>query len=263
MGGVITLLIVLVVSITITKIASIALTHTGLSKQSARFQSRSAFTGVGFTTSESEKVVNHPLRRRILQLLMILGNAGIITGISSLIVSFVEVEDTEYLWLKILILITGVVLLWGLASSKWLERMLSNVVSRLLKRSKSFQVHDYASLLHLAGEYRISEIGIDEDHWLCGKSLAQSRIRDEGTIVLVINRKDGTFLGTPQGDTIIQPNDSLIVYGRAAGIAKLQERHKKVDATQEHHEEVEEQKKEVIKEKLQDTDIAGEKDKLD
>jgi len=50
------------------------------------------FTGVGFTTSESEKVVSHPVRRRILLMLMLLGNAGIVTAVSSLIVSFVDIK---------------------------------------------------------------------------------------------------------------------------------------------------------------------------
>jgi Trk K+ transport system NAD-binding subunit len=63
MFSILTLLIVLTLSILVTRIATVALTHTGLSRQSARFQARSAFTGVGFTTRESEKMVNHPLQR--------------------------------------------------------------------------------------------------------------------------------------------------------------------------------------------------------
>jgi len=86
MAGIVTVILILIFSILITRVASIALTHTGLSRESAKFQARSAFTGVGFTTTESEKVVNHPVRRRILLLLMILGNAGIIKGVASLII---------------------------------------------------------------------------------------------------------------------------------------------------------------------------------
>ena len=78
MVAIFSLLLVLVFSLLITRIATIALTYTGLSRQSAKFQARSAFTGVGFTTSESEKVVNHPVRRRILLLMMLIGNAGIV-----------------------------------------------------------------------------------------------------------------------------------------------------------------------------------------
>jgi len=61
MVSVIVLLIILTLSILITRIATVALTLTGLSRDSARFQARSAFLGVGFTTIESESVVRHPV----------------------------------------------------------------------------------------------------------------------------------------------------------------------------------------------------------
>jgi hypothetical protein len=158
MLAIISLLIILAFSILVTKIAAIALTHTGLSKESARFQARSAFTGVGFTTSESEKVVNHPLRRRILLLLMLLGNAGIVTAMSSLILTFVNMEDSGFLALRIALLCFGLVTLWAIASSKIVDRHLSNLISRFLKRFTRLNVQDYASLLHLAGEYKVTEM---------------------------------------------------------------------------------------------------------
>jgi hypothetical protein len=64
--GVIAFLTVLALSMLITGLATSALSMTGLSRESARFQARSAFTGTGFTTQEAEKVVNHPVRRRII-----------------------------------------------------------------------------------------------------------------------------------------------------------------------------------------------------
>ena len=64
--GVIAFLTVLGLSLFITRLATIALTYTGLSREAARFQARSAFTGTGFTTSEAERVVDHPVRRRII-----------------------------------------------------------------------------------------------------------------------------------------------------------------------------------------------------
>jgi hypothetical protein len=66
MVGILSFLVILLVSVLITKVATIALAHTGLSHESARFQARSAFTGVGFTTNEAERVVTHPVRRRSL-----------------------------------------------------------------------------------------------------------------------------------------------------------------------------------------------------
>jgi hypothetical protein len=53
--GIVALLVVLGLSLVITRIATVALAHTGLSSEAARFQARSAFTGTGFTTSEAEQ----------------------------------------------------------------------------------------------------------------------------------------------------------------------------------------------------------------
>ncbi|HDG97569.1 MAG TPA: potassium transporter TrkA, partial [Desulfobacterales bacterium] len=56
MYALISLLIVIVVSIVIVRIGAVALEMTGLSRDLATFQAQSAFSGVGFTTSESEHV---------------------------------------------------------------------------------------------------------------------------------------------------------------------------------------------------------------
>lgn len=65
MISIISLLVVLSLSVLVTRIATVALTYTGLARKSARFQARSTFTGVGFTTAESEKVVRHQKIKRM------------------------------------------------------------------------------------------------------------------------------------------------------------------------------------------------------
>lgn len=240
------------ISILITRIASIALTHTGLSRESSKFQARSAFTGVGFTTSESEKVVNHPLRRKILLLLMILGNAGIISGIASLIIGFTGIEKSVSTWIKIGALVTGIILLWYLANSRWVDRGLSKLINKILKQFDRLDVKDYSSLLHLSGEFRISEIPVEETHWLCKRKIKNTKLRDEGLNILAITRKDGTFLGAPDGETKIENGDSLIIYGRAEGLQKLESRSKGSGGNKEHKSMIKEQKKVRKQEKQED-----------
>jgi hypothetical protein len=53
------LLVVITISIAVVRMGSVALVMTGLSKDHAVFQAQSAFSGVGFTTTESESVVGH------------------------------------------------------------------------------------------------------------------------------------------------------------------------------------------------------------
>jgi hypothetical protein len=66
-----------------------------MARDTAKFQARSAFTGVGYTTEEAEQVTRHPVRRRIAMLLMFLGNAGTVTVIASLILGLSETNETS------------------------------------------------------------------------------------------------------------------------------------------------------------------------
>jgi K+/H+ antiporter YhaU regulatory subunit KhtT len=225
MIGIISVLVVITVSILIMRIATVALTHTGLSKESASFQARSAFTGVGFTTSEAENIVNHPVRRRIVRTLMLLGNAGIVTVLSSLMLGLLGEKSTD-LWVRISLLFAGLGALWLAASSRRVERQMSRLMERLLKRYTELDVQDYASLLHLAGDYHVSEIMCKPDDWMEGHTLAELGLRDEGILVLGITRPDGTYIGAPKGPTKVRAGDTLILYGRAAALAALDNRRK-------------------------------------
>ncbi len=236
-----TLLVILSLSILITRIATIALIHTGLAPQAAKFQARSAFTGVGFTTNEAEKVVNHPVRRRILMMLMLLGNAGIVSAVASIMLTFVDTSNTNA-GLRVVFLIGGITLLWTAAQSEWLDQQLSNAITRILKRWTDLDVRDYASLLHVGGEYRVAEMRVEENSWLANATLQQLKLRSEGVIVLGIQLADGTYMGVPDSDTTLNPGDIVLIYARSKTLEALNRRQKGIGGTLAHQDAVAEQK---------------------
>lgn len=240
MFGIISVLVVITVSILIMRIATVALTYTGLSRESASFQARSAFTGVGFTTAEAENIVNHPVRRRIVRTLMLLGNAGIVTVISTLMLGLIGEKGTS-LWLRTGLLFGGLAALWLAASSQRVERQMSKIIERLLQRHTDLDVQDYASLLHLAGDYHVSELMCQPGDWLEGHTLAELNLRNEGIVVLGITRSDGTYIGVPKGPTRVYANDTLILYGRAKALSSLDQRRKNAAGEQSHQRAIEEQ----------------------
>lgn len=242
MVAIISLLVILTLSILITRIAAVALVHTGLSKESAVFQSRSAFTGVGYTTTEAENVVDHPVRRKIIYLLMFLGNVGIISVISSLILSFISIEKLQ-ISLKTVVLVGGVAILWFFSQSQWIDRQLSYLIDRALNRYTKLNIQDYYSLLHLSDNYRVSQIKVEEDDWLSDKTLDEMELRDEGIRALGIQRKNGEYVGCPRGETKVYAGDTLILYGRASLLESLDERSEGVLGDQGHENAVDEQEK--------------------
>ena len=80
MIAVLAILGAVVVLALILRVGTAALVVSGVSRDIARFQVRSAFFGVGYTTAEAEMIVNHPFRRRMVQWLMLMGAIGI-TGV--------------------------------------------------------------------------------------------------------------------------------------------------------------------------------------
>jgi len=223
MIGVVSLLAFVLMALLVTRVATVALRTTGLSHETARFQARSAFSGVGFTTTESEDIVNHPVRRNIVLGLMLLSTGGVVTSISALLLSFVNTSGYQPL-LRATIILAGLVVLWALASSDWVEGRLSQLIERALTRWTDLDVHDYVRLLEISGDYSITEFRVDADEWLCGRRVGDVQLAMEGVVVLGIRRPDGHYVGVPPAGTAFEAGDTLVVYGRSTGLYELQDR---------------------------------------
>lgn len=258
--GIISLLTVLTLSLVLTRIATIALSLTGLSWETSRFQARSALTGTGFTTSETEKVVNHPVRRRIILILMVLRSAGLMTIIISLIFSFATVADESDILYRLLGLFGGVVILGLLSRSRFIDRILNKLIRKALNRWTTLHVRDYESLLKLSKEYTVTEININNDDWLNGKRIKECKISDEGINVLGIYREDGRYVGIPGADTKIHGGDTLILYARQNTLENLDKRFKGISGDKSHDEQVKEQKSHIEKQQKEEKDYEHRKE---
>ena len=253
MTALISLIIIFTLSVLITKIATEALVHTGLSKQSAKFQARSAFTGVGFTTNEAEHIVNHPVRRRIVMVLMLIGNVGIISAIASLMLTFIDSNNSLMdNALRLGIIVASMIILWLLSKSKWVNKILVRLINKALKKFTSLKIRDYVELLDLTGEYEIIVVDVNQDDWMASKKVNTLQLWEEGINLIGIKRDDGNYVGTPQPETKITPGDRLILYGRTNTLRNLEKRKQNLKGDQEHEKAVKEQSREKEKQQLQD-----------
>ena len=240
------LLVTLTIALAVTRVATVALMATGLSRESARFQARSAFTGAGFTTTESESVVNHPVRRRVVMVLMLLGNIGI-AAVAATVMATIVARDEQEPWSTQIrdftILAVGLGALIFLSNSEWVERKLNRLIGWALRRYTSLNVQDYVALLHLASGYGISELRVEPGDWLANKTLIDVALPHEGVLVLGVQRKNGTYIGAPQGKTEIHPYDTLLLYAALERIRELDTRRAGRQGDQVHAEAVREQER--------------------
>jgi hypothetical protein len=170
-----TLLTIVLMPIIVVRIGAIALELTGLSPEIASFQAQSAFSGAGFTTQESEAIVTHPLRRRIIRILILLGSAGFTTSIATLVLAFVGERGKSFLT-RGEVLIIGLLVIFLFARSKFIYKIMKKVISRALIKWSTMRIFDYEQLLGFHEGYSISRITVRPESWLSEKKLSELRL---------------------------------------------------------------------------------------
>lgn len=247
MIGLVSLIIITSFSMLVVRVGAMALTMTGVSKDVASFQAKSAYTGVGFTTSEAELIVNHPVRRRVISTLVTLGQIGIPAVLAALLVSMLDAESGGLGLLYMLIAAAIAIGMLALSRTKMVDVVLNRLITRALKRWTKLDVMDYTSVLEMERGYRITRLKVLKGSWLSsGKSLRDMRLSDAGVIVLGFHRTND-YIATPSADTVFEVDDEIICYGTEAILDDLATRKRGREgakrakiAKQKHEEELDE-----------------------
>jgi len=208
------LLIIALAALLVVRLGTTALVLTGLPAATSEFQSYSAFFGVGFTTRESEQVVNHPVRRRIVQHLILAGQIGLTSVIVPLVVTFVNVKSmrdgVEQLGLIALSLAVG----WIVTNTALFKRLVDKSIQFALRRAGALRHElDHAVLLRLDHGFAVAEVAIEAGDPLAGRSLARADLDEHGVVVLGLARDDGGYVAAPRRETVLRVGDVLTLYG--------------------------------------------------
>jgi len=214
------LLIAILVSFIIVRIGGFALQLTGIEPDVARFQALSAFSGTGFTTREAERVVGHRTRRRIVTILIVLGNAGTVTVIATLVASFTEVSGDIWLFfIRLAIIIGGIFGLYqliirsnfGRRIPAWLRRP---VMNRVLRGAPAVE-----EIFHVEKDWAISLVMIKGSSESIGQSVAD--ITAEGGIEILGIERAGSYLTRPDNEEKIVEGDRLLVYANRKSVKRV------------------------------------------
>ncbi len=208
MGAAISIFVLLSVSIFIVRIASVAMRLTGLDDSTARFQALSAFSGTGFTTNETEMIVNYPIRRRIVTLLMVLGNLGLVGVFATLVASIVQTEgEIDAVLSQIAWLLGGVALLWFLMLNGTADRLICALIGRVLNATTQLGKRSYNRVLQIGNGLSVCEHPLERD-------MDVSELAAEGLKLMAIRDRNGRVREFA-GDAIL-PDDGgwLIAWGR-------------------------------------------------
>jgi hypothetical protein len=213
------LLIAILVSFIIVRIGGFALQLTGIEPDVARFQALSAFSGTGFTTREAERVVGNRTRRRIVTILIILGNAGTVTVIATLVASFTQVEGYMWFFIRLAIIIGGIFGLYQLIIRSnfgrripvWLQRPIMN---QILRGAPAVE-----EIFYVEKDWAISLVTMTGSSKSIGLSVAD--ITAEGDIEILSIDRVGAYITRPNWDEKIVEGDRLLVYANRKSVKQI------------------------------------------
>ena len=214
MTAIITLIFIALFSFLAIKVATIALMMTGLSFDTASFQSYSAFFGVGFTTREAELVVNHPVRRRIIRDLILVGNIGLTSALATMVATFVQGNNVFESLMIILAAVAIALVISYIGRLRWFRKALDRIIAYSLSRAGLVRALDYELLLRVDHGYVVSEYLVEDGNPLVGKMLRHSRPWDSGVVILAVRRNDVLLPGIPGPSDVIEVGDVLVIYGQ-------------------------------------------------
>ena len=211
MAAATTIAILIMLTVVIVRIAGVIMRLTGLPESIARFQALSALTGTGFTTGESEMIVNYPIRRHVLMALMIIGHLGLVTLASTFIIALTNAHtDGNSLFLQAMIIFFAIVFVLILTLFKPLDTLMCGYAEKILRKTTKLGAENSRPVLQLSDGYSIEEYTIDTD----GKFDLNANSNDvEGLTYLGIRRAPDYKFVPYLEDIKLKNTDIIICFG--------------------------------------------------
>lgn len=192
---------------------SIALEVTGMERSKARFQTLSAITGTGFTTSEAESVVNHPQRRKIVARLIVFGTTGLMGTIVALIL-FIRVG----LEVPSLFIIIGMAVAFSIIlliiKLGVISKITNNIVRRLHRQKLVNHLH-IEEVVHKTGYYGVIRFSVGKQTSETNLTIRNTRLGEQGLTILAIERNN-TAIPFPENEETLLAGDYLLCYGNVS-----------------------------------------------
>lgn len=194
--------------------------NAGLPPPAATFQARSALTGSGYTTGESEIVVNDPAAREAASMLFIIGFVGPVTILGLLGFGFLVPTSTD-LEERFAVLVGLIVLFLVLERVGINARILGRpaaLMARVVFRAKSGEIWV------VVGDHAVASVRISPADRLADRPLGTAPFEHPNVTVLGVSRVEDNaprYIPHPSPDEMIVAGDELILYGPLSSLTRL------------------------------------------
>ena len=214
--GYVFVIVYLTIILIVIEINTILFTFTGLKKNIARFQVISMLTGTGFTTGESELIIDHPIRRRLGAFLILFGAfslAVIISAISSIL-------SDEFFTMKIGYVAGTLVLFLFVLKVRKVKNKLTVLFEHELERNFDLQDMTIKDVFFTEENDSIVEVPLHGSSTMIGGKLIEKLNSEEDINVLSIKRGE-IIIRKKRLNTELQAGDFILMLGDKEVIKRI------------------------------------------
>ena len=223
-GSLILFTLFIIVYIVISDIITIFFRLTGLTEEKARFQVISLLTNSGFTTRESESIVSSRIRRRLARATMLFGYAFTVTIVSTTVNFFMTLGSGQLkalvIWIPVLL---GILVLFHLLRrSVYLKTKFDGWIEGIGSRLMFGKDANPIVLLEDYGNMVVAHIYLQKvPQILRDVPLRESAIMARHNIMVMTVKNRSGEAKQATADTVLKPNDIIMVMGRRKDIQEV------------------------------------------
>lgn len=223
-GALIMFVLLIIFYIIIADIITVFFRLTGMTEERARFQVISLLTNSGFTTQESEAVVNSTMRRRLATGTMLFGYCFTVTILSATFNVFMSLSKTELSSILVAfpILVLVVILFLFLRRAPFFKRHFDSLIEALANRVMFGKDANQLLLVEEYGEMVLAHIFLHTvPDILKDTTLADANLAANYHLAVMIVKPMKGDAYQAHANTILQVNDTIMVLGKRKTIRKI------------------------------------------
>lgn len=223
-GSMIVFVLLIIFYIMISDIITILFRLTGMTEERARFQVISLLTNSGFTTQESEAVVNLKIRRRLAKGTMLFGYSFTVTILSTTVNVFMTMSDSELSTVIVLfpVLLIILCIFYYLRRSTFLKSKFDKWIETIGYRIMFGKDANQVILVEEYGNMVVAHIYLHTvPEILRDTTLADSGIMSVHKLMIMMVKSPDKDAMQANGTTVLQPKDTIIVLGKRSTIREI------------------------------------------
>ena len=194
----------------------------GVNIEVSRFQVISLLTGTGFTTDESEAMLLTKSRRKITRRIMFFSYIFNISIVSTFVTIFTSTMNTTKEEVPICIGLTIFIIFFLVIfyKTKIRKNVIDKIVMKIVDKKKK-KTKNPLFIYDTFGKKVIAEIELKNlDKKLEKKTIEEIGLNQKYNIALLVIRRKEAIISDITSDTIIEPGDTIVVFGKLKDIKK-------------------------------------------